>query len=76
MQGNKTHQQQRNIIEGRENTANGDRDLDIRSDLNRSEAAKDAFRRGDDLDMRVAEVSLHDDPAIMRGTTAGTSRKS
>jgi hypothetical protein len=67
MQGNKTHQQQRNVIEKRENTANAPKDFDPGPDLRRSEAAKEAFRRGDNLDMRTAEVSLHDDPSIIRG---------
>ncbi|MCJ9673507.1 MULTISPECIES: hypothetical protein [unclassified Neorhizobium] len=67
MRGNKTHQQQRNVIEKRENTANAPKDFDPGPDLRRSEAAKDAFRRGDNLDMRAAEVSLHDDPSIIRG---------
>jgi len=67
MQGNKTHQQQRNIIEKRENTANADKSFDPAPDLHRSEAAKEAFRRGDNLNMRAAEVSLHDDPSIIRG---------
>jgi len=67
MQGNKTHQQQRNIIEKRENTANADENFDARADLNRSEAAREAFRKGDNLNMRTAEVSMTDDPSIVRG---------
>jgi hypothetical protein len=67
MQGNKTHQQQRNIIEGRENTANAGPDFDAEADLKRSDAARDAFRRGDNLNMRAADVSLTDDPSIVRG---------
>jgi hypothetical protein len=68
MQGNKTHQQQRNIIEKRESTSNADKDFDARADLERSDAARDAFRKGDNLSMRTAELSLNeDDPSIVRG---------
>jgi len=67
MQGKKTHQQQRNIIEKRENTANAGKDFDASADLHRSEAAREAFRRGDDLNMRAADRSMNDDPSIVRG---------
>ncbi|MCF6367986.1 hypothetical protein [Rhizobium halophilum] len=68
MQGNKTHQQQRNIIEKRVDTSNAGEDFDAQADLERSEAARDAYRKGDDLSMRAAEISLNeDDPAIVRG---------
>ena len=68
MQGNKTHQQQRNIIEKRVDTSNAGDDFDARADLDRSDAARDAYRKGDDLSMRSAELSLNDDdPAIVRG---------
>lgn len=68
MQGKKTHQQQRNIIEKRENTANAGKDFDPGADLHRSDAAREAFRRGDELDMRTADVSMNDDdPSIVRG---------
>lgn len=68
MQGNKTHQQQRNIIEKRVDTSNAGEEFDARADLGRSDAARDAYRNGDDLSMRTAELSLNeDDPAIVRG---------
>lgn len=68
MQGNKTHQQQRNIIEKRVDTSNAGDDFDARANLDRSDAARDAYRKGDDLSMRSAELSLNDDdPAIVRG---------
>ncbi|WP_226951266.1 hypothetical protein [Rhizobium terrae] len=67
MQGSKTRQQQRDIIRKQVNTANADKDFDPGPDLARSEAAKEAFRRGDNLNMRAADVSLHDDPSIVRG---------
>lgn len=68
MQGNKTHQQQRNIIEKQVNTANAGPDFDADGDLKRNAAARDAFRKGDDLDMRAAEHSMNDDPSIIRGS--------
>ena len=67
MQGNKTHQQHRDIIEKRENTANAGKEFDARADLDRNEAAREAFRKGDDLDLRTASHSMSDDPAIVRG---------
>lgn len=70
-QGNKTHQQQRDIIEKRVNTANAGPDFDAEADLHRSDAAKGAFERGANLNMRVADVSLHDDPSIARGQAEG-----
>ncbi len=67
MQGNKTHQQHRNIIEKRENTANAGKEFDARADLDRDEAAREAFRKGDKLDLRTASHSMSDDPSIVRG---------
>lgn len=68
MQGKKTHQQQRAIIEKRVDTANAGKDFDPNQDLQRNDAAREAYRRGGDLDMRTADVSLNDDdPSIIRG---------
>jgi hypothetical protein len=68
MQGNKTHQQQRAILEKRENTANADPDFDARADLKRDPQSREAFRKGDEtIHPRAGEVSMHDDPAIIRG---------
>ena len=67
MQGTKTHQQQRNIIEKRENTANAGRDFDAKADLSRSDVAREAFRKGDDINMKGADLSMKDDPSIVRG---------
>lgn len=55
MQSDKTHDQQMRIIEKRENTANGDKDLDITADLKRLGAAREAFRKGEDLQFRDAD---------------------
>lgn len=52
MQSKKTHDQQMRIIEKRDNTANGARDFDIDADLKRSDAAKGAMQRGQDLKLR------------------------
>ncbi len=67
LQGTKTHQQQRAILEKQVNTANAGKDFDAETDLKRSDEARDAFRRGDNLDMRAADVSMNDDPSIIRG---------
>jgi hypothetical protein len=66
MQSNKTHDQQMRIIEKRENTANGDRDFDIAADLKRPAAAKEAFRKGQDLQFHDA-AEKNDDRAITGG---------
>ena len=52
MQSNKTHDQQMRIIEKRDNTADADSNFDIEADLKRSEAAKEAMRRGRGLKAR------------------------
>lgn len=65
MQSNKTHDQQMRIIEKRENTANAGKDFDIAADLKRSEAAKEAFRKGQALKSRSSDGD--DDPGIVRG---------
>ncbi|MCO5731705.1 hypothetical protein [Rhizobium sp. SSA_523] len=68
MQGNKTHQQQRNIIEKRVDTSNGGEDFDARADLNRNPAAREAFRQGEEtINPVVGDVSMRDDPSIIRG---------
>lgn len=65
MQSNKTHDQQMRIIEKRENTANADKDFDPTVDLKRSDAAREAFRKGQDLQFRKDDGD--DNPAIVRG---------
>jgi len=64
MQSKKTHDQQMRIIEKRENTANADKDFDIEADLKRSDAAKEAMRKGQDLQFRKID---NDDLGIVRG---------
>jgi hypothetical protein len=67
MQGNKTHQQERNIIEKQVNTANAGKDFDAGEDLHRNDAAREAYRKGQDLNMSTASESLNTDPSIVRG---------
>lgn len=67
MQGTKTHQQQRDIIQKQVNTANAGKDFDAEADLQRNDEAREAYRRGDSLNMRAADVSMRDDPSIVRG---------
>lgn len=67
MQGNKTHQQQRTIIQKGENTANAGPDFDARADLERSPEAREAYRKGQTINPQVGEVSMHDDASIVRG---------
>ncbi|MGF9692408.1 MULTISPECIES: hypothetical protein [unclassified Rhizobium] len=72
MQGNKTHQQQRSIIQKDENTANGGADFDARADLDRDAAAREAFRKGEEsIHARAGDVSMNDDPSIVRGVIPG-----
>ena len=52
MSGDKTHQQQRQIIEGRVDTSNADKDFDPRPYLNASKEARE----------RITETDLPDDP--------------
>lgn len=51
-QGTKTHQQQIDIIEGRVDTSNADKDFDPRPYLNASKEARE----------RIVETDLPDDP--------------
>ncbi|MBV0891454.1 hypothetical protein KTN05_06245 [Paracoccus sp. Z118] len=51
-QGDKTHQQQRQIIEGRVDTSNADKDFDPRPYLNASKDVRD----------RITETDLPRDP--------------
>jgi len=64
MQSNKTHDQQMRIVEKRENTANAGKGFDIDADLKRSDAAKEAMRKGQNLKFHNSD---DDDPGIVRG---------
>ena len=65
MQSKKTHEQQMRIIEKRENTANAGPDFDPTADLKRSDAAKEAFRKGQNL--KPMKEDGDDNPSIVRG---------
>jgi hypothetical protein len=67
MQSNKTHDQQMRIIEKRENTANAGKEFDIDADLKRSDAAKEAMRRGQNLQSRNSDND--GDLGIVRGVS-------
>jgi hypothetical protein len=69
MQSRKTHDQQMRIIEKRDNTANGGKDLDVEADLKRSGAAKAAMRKGQGI--KTHSASEDDD-----GMTLGNLQES
>ncbi|HEV7251789.1 MAG TPA: hypothetical protein VGN97_01620 [Mesorhizobium sp.] len=66
-QGNKTHQQFRNIVENRVDTSNAGEDFDIRADLNRSDAEKRARQEGANLRADHPDFENADDRAMIRG---------
>ncbi|MBE7185864.1 MAG: hypothetical protein INR68_15815 [Methylobacterium mesophilicum] len=69
MAGNKTHDQQKAIIEKRVNTANAGVDFDAEADLKLSPEERAARDRGRDLDMpRGTGTADPDDRSILRGT--------
>ena len=76
MAGNKTHDQQLRIIQGRENTKNGDKDFDIERDLHMSPEEREAFRKGRDLDLERAAESIGSDDADDRSITRGANQES
>jgi hypothetical protein len=65
MQSNKTHEQQTRIIEKRVDTTNAGPDFDIEADLKRSDAAKKAFRKGENLE--AGPESLTENRSMIRG---------
>lgn len=67
MQGNKTHQQERAIIEKRENKAGGGKEFDASLHLKRTDAAREAHRKSESLHPKTGELSLNSDPSIVRG---------
>lgn len=66
-QGNKTHQQFRNIVENRVDTSNAGEDFDTRADLNRSDAEKRAMQEGANLRAGNPDFDNADDRAMIRG---------
>ena len=65
MQASKTHEQQMRIIEKRVDTSNAGADFDIEADLKRSDAAKEAFRKGQNLE--PGPDNLTEDRGMIRG---------
>lgn len=65
MQSQKTHDQQKRIIEKRVNTANAGPDFDTKADLKRSDAAKKAFEKGQNL--KPSPDNLTKDRGMIRG---------
>jgi hypothetical protein len=67
MAGKNTHAQQIRIIEGRENTKNAGKDFDAEADLKRSDAEREAFRKGADLKAPPRDLTDPDDRNQLRG---------
>jgi len=67
MAGPKTHEQQRRIIEKRENTSNAGDDFKVDEELKRSKQARDAHVGGEDLHDKRVELTDKDDRQIIRG---------
>lgn len=64
MSGNKTHQLQKDILAGRIETANADKDFDPRPDLRAQEAGRDPAQRAGQAPVRAAD---DDSDLILRG---------
>ncbi|NKM72701.1 hypothetical protein [Rhizobium laguerreae] len=73
MTGKKTHEQQLRIIEKREKTANADEAFDAAADLHRNEQAKEAYRKGRDL--QTGTDSGNQDRSIVRGRNQESGHK-
>lgn len=67
MTGKKTHEQQRRIIEERENTKNAGDDFDAEKDLKRSKQDREARREGRTLNASDADLVDQDDREMLRG---------
>jgi hypothetical protein len=67
MAGPKTHEQQRRIIEKREDTSNGSDDLNAENELKHSKQEREAHRRGATLSNDEVELTDQDDRQIIRG---------
>lgn len=66
MSGDKTHQQQRQIIEGRVDTRNADKDFDPRPYLNASKEVRDRITETD-LPPNPTPLASADDDPMLRG---------
>ena len=67
MAGNKTHDQQIRILEGRVNTKNAGDDFDAEADLKMSPDERAARRKGADLRTDQRDLVDPDDRNILRG---------
>lgn len=67
MAGPKTHEQQRRILEKRENTSNADGDFNAEEELKRSNQQRNAQRGGAHLREDGVELTDKDDRQIIRG---------
>jgi len=67
MAGPKTHEQQRRIIEKRENTSNAGDDFKVDEELKRSKQARDAHAGGEGLHDKRVELTDKDDRQMIRG---------
>lgn len=75
MAGNKTHEQQRRIIEERVDTANAGDDFDVEKDLKRPPAVREALRKGAGLKHHDGSVTDPDDRNIVRGENQESEHK-
>lgn len=67
MVGKKTHEQQRRVLQGREDTSNAGKDFDAEAELHRSKALRKAYRKGDSLDTEHGDAREEDDRSMTRG---------
>ena len=67
MAGDRTHEQQLRIIEGKENTRNADKDFDADKYLHRSEEEREMRRESGSLRDDVRDLVDKDDHEILRG---------
>jgi hypothetical protein len=65
MVGRKTQEQQRRIIQGREDTSNADKDFNAEAELHRSEALREAQRKGRSLSTEHSDARERDDDRSM-----------
>ncbi|MCA1443717.1 hypothetical protein I6F07_26595 [Ensifer sp. IC4062] len=67
MVGKKTHEQQRRVLQGREDTSNASKDFDAEAKLRRSDTLRKAYRKGDSLDTGHGDARDEDDRSMTRG---------
>ncbi|MDX3925707.1 MAG: hypothetical protein QHC90_07845 [Shinella sp.] len=67
MVGRKTHEQQLRVLERREKTSGADKDFDAKEELQRSEVARDAYRKGQNLQPPADDEERAEDRSMLRG---------